>query len=176
MDKDSCYELGFVEKSHGIEGGVVVKLDVDVPEEYTELESVFVEIRQKLVPFFIEHIRIGHKRSAVVKFEDVESRESAEELRGCKLFLPTDSLPPLEGNSFYYHEVVGYEVEDKTLGLLGPIASIYESPQQDLMAVTHKDCEILVPINDHIILSLDREAKRFQVDLPEGLVDIYLEG
>lgn len=70
MNIDACYQLGYVIKKHGVKGEVSVLLDVDFPEEYSELESVFVEINQKLVPFFIEAIQIRDDK-AVIKFEHI---------------------------------------------------------------------------------------------------------
>lgn len=52
MTIDECYYLGYIVKAQGLKGTFRVKLDVSDPEEYKELESVFVEIDKLLVPFF----------------------------------------------------------------------------------------------------------------------------
>ena len=90
MNIDECYQLGHVIKTHGLKGEVNIFLDVDHPSEYQELGSVFVEINQKLVPFFIESIQLkGNK--ALVKFEDVDSLEEAEELQSKRIYRPLTS-------------------------------------------------------------------------------------
>ena len=87
MDIDECFELGYIIKPHGLNGAVSIYLDTDFPEEYIKLESVFVNVKQKLVPFFIESIQVnGHK--AIVNFEDINSLEQSEELKGCSIHLP----------------------------------------------------------------------------------------
>ena len=53
MRKDECYRLGHIVKTHGLKGAVTIELDVDYPEEYDEMESVFLEQSGNLIPFFI---------------------------------------------------------------------------------------------------------------------------
>jgi len=52
MRKDECYQLGHIVKTHGLKGMVNIELDVDQPDEYSELESVFLEQSGNLIPFF----------------------------------------------------------------------------------------------------------------------------
>ncbi|MBL6449772.1 16S rRNA processing protein RimM [Fulvivirga sp. 29W222] len=174
MNVGECFQLGYVIKKHGLSGEVSIILDVDVPHEYQELESVFVEINDKLVPFFIESISIkGNK--AIVRFEDVNTLEQADELKGKGLFLPLSMLPELDDDKFYYHQVMGYHVIDTTAGDVGVIVDVYTSPNQDLLAIDHRGKEVLVPINDEIIGKVDHEKSTLNVNLPEGLLDIYLD-
>jgi 16S rRNA processing protein RimM len=174
MNINACFELGYITKKHGLQGEVSIHLDTDNPENYSELESVFVEIDQKLVPFFIESLSIRGEK-ALVKFEGVEDAEGAEELKGSKLFLPLENLPPLEGKTFYFHEVIGFRITDRSFGLIGTVTDIYDVSAQQLFAIDHKGKEVLVPVNDEIIEQVDRSEKIIHVDLPEGLIDIFLE-
>lgn len=174
MDIDACYQLGYVLKPHGLKGEVQIFLDVDFPETYKKMESVFIEIDKKLVPFFISKISIDKSR-AVVMFEDVDTFEKARELKGHALYLPEEKLPPLEEGQFYYHEVIGYRVIDKKEGVLGTVQDIYTLPGQELMAMQYKGKEVLVPLHDNVLLKMDRMAKEVHVNLPEGLLQVYLD-
>lgn len=174
MNKDACYQLGHITKLHGLSGEVTAFFDVDFPEEYKELESVFVEINNKLVPFFIEHLEITPKK-VILKFEDTNSAEAAEPLTGKTLYLPLSALPPLSGNAFYYHEIIGFTVTDADFGEIGPVKDVYPNPAQDLLACDHKGKEVLIPVSDELIEKLDREEKRLYVNLPDGLIQVYLE-
>jgi 16S rRNA processing protein RimM len=173
MRKDDCFLLGYVIKPHGLKGEVSVLLDVDFPEDYKEMESVFLDIDQKLVPFFISAISINRDK-AVIKFEDITTPEQAMSLKGRELYLPESTLPEMEADQFYFHEVIGYSVTDQTSGRLGVITNVYESGKQDLLAVDHQGIEILIPLIDEIVLEVNRENKEVLVNLPEGLLDIYL--
>lgn len=149
-------------------------MDVDEPENYIDLESVFVEIDQKLVPFFIEEFSLLSDK-AYVKFEDVDSVDEAENLKGSRLFLPLEALPPLKGKQFYYHEIIGYQVIDQQAGNIGSVKDVFETTAQDLLSVDHKGKEVLIPIDDDLLVKIDRTEKALHVILPEGLLDIYLE-
>jgi 16S rRNA processing protein RimM len=52
---------------------------------------------------------------------------------------------------------------------------IYDLETQDLLGVTHKGKEVLIPIQDGIIKKVDKAAKKVYCQLPDGLLDIYLE-
>ena len=63
MTTDECYRLGKITKPFGFKGQVIFFLDVDCPEDYADLDSVFVEVKGALVPYFIEAIAINGNRS-----------------------------------------------------------------------------------------------------------------
>ena len=173
MNIDACYQLGYIVRTHGVKGQVVAFFDVDYPEDYEELESVFLQLNGKLVPFFINALDIQPNGRIILKFEDVDSIVEAEKLKNIPLYLPLDQLPELDEDQFYFHEVIGYSVVDEQLGELGTIREIYEMPYQDLMAMDYQGVEVLIPVQDELILRADKTARKLYVNLPEGLVDIY---
>ena len=173
MNIDACYQLGYIVRTHGVKGQVVAFFDVDYPEDYEELESVFLQINGKLVPFFIDALDLQPDGRIIIKFEDVNSIVEAEKLKSIPLYLPLNALPELQEDQFYFHDVIGYTVVDETLGELGTIKDIYELPLQDLMAMEYKGVEVLIPVQDELILRADKNNRKLYVNLPEGLVDIY---
>lgn len=175
MNKDQCFQIGRIAKVHGLRGEVNVVLDVDYPEDYEGLEHLFIEQKGRLVPFFLEHFEIQPGGRALAKFEELDTIEQVEGLVGAEAYLPLTELPKLEDDQYYFHELIGFEVEDETLGLIGPIQIIYDLETQDLLGVIHQGKEVLIPIQDGIILKVDKAAKKVFCQLPEGLLDIYLE-
>jgi len=173
MDIESCYQLGYILKTHGIHGELLVYLDTDNPEEYKLLESVFVEIKQKLVPFFIEQIKVNDNK-AIIRFQEIENLEAAEKLKGLALYLPLNFLPELDEGQFYYHEVVGFTVIDEIEGRIGKILNIYEANGNDLFGVDHHGHEVLIPIQNDLIKKIDKMGKEIYMILPDGLLDVYL--
>ncbi|MBC8883900.1 16S rRNA processing protein RimM [Flavobacterium piscinae] len=174
MRKEECFYLGKIAKKFSFKGEVLVFLDTDEPELYENMESVFVELNKNLVPFFIENSS-SHKNDFLrVKFEDVDTEEDADAIMGCELYLPLSFLPKLEGNQFYYHEVIGFEVEDQRLGMVGKIVSINDSTAQPLFEVLNGNVEMLIPMIDQFLVKIDRENKKVIMNLPEGLVEMYL--
>ncbi len=173
MNIEACYQLGYIVRTHGVKGQVVAYFDVDYPEDYEELESVFLLINGKLVPFFIDALDLQPNGRIIMKFEDVNTIGEAEKLKSVPLYLPLANLPELEEDQFYFHDVIGYTVIDEKLGKLGTIKEIYEMPFQDLMAMDYQGVEVLMPVQDELILRADKVAQELFVNLPDGLVDLY---
>lgn len=174
MRKEDCFYLGKIAKKFSFKGEVLVYLDTDEPELYENLESVFVENNKHLVPFFIESSSMHKNDFLRVRFEDVNTEEDADALVGSPIYLPLTMLPKLTGNKFYFHEVIGFEIEDKRLGVFGKITSINDSTAQPLFEVLNGEFEILFPMIDQFLVKIDRENKKVIMDLPEGLIEMYL--
>ncbi|MBK6266755.1 16S rRNA processing protein RimM [Marivirga sp. S37H4] len=174
MKPSQCFQLGIVSRPHGLKGEVYVALDTDFPQEYAEMESVFLLQNGKLVPFFIESLQIRGSE-ALIKFEEIDDKDAALSIKGLSLHLPLDQLPELDSDQFYFHEIIGYQIIDQNLGELGKVAQVYEAGHQDLIGMDYKEKEVLIPINDDIIISVDREKETMEVNLPDGLLELYLE-
>ena len=174
MRKEDCFYLGKIAKKFSFKGEVLIYLDTDEPELYENMESVFVEFNKNLVPFFIENSSLHKNDFLRVQFEDVDTEEEADSILNCDVYLPLSMLPKLEGNQFYFHEVIGFEIEDKRLGVFGKIVSINDTTAQPLFEVLNGEVEMLIPMVDHFLVKIDRENKKVVMDLPEGLVEMYL--
>jgi 16S rRNA processing protein RimM len=173
MDIDSCYQLGYVIKPHGLKGDVSIYIDADEPQAYRNLESVLIQQDNQLVPFFITKIKISGQK-AILNLEESNDIEAAQLLKGSALFLPLSALPELTDEQFYFHEIIGFTVQDENLGEIGPVATVYDAGPQDLLAIEHKGKEVLVPINDETVKKVDKNKKQIFVNIPDGLLDIYL--
>ncbi len=174
INRDDYFFLGKITKAHGYEGKLNVWLDVDNPMEYSELDIVFVEINQNLIPYFIKSVNLLNNK-AVIELQDVNDAEDAAALVQKDLYLPMSVLPEKTGNSFYFHEVEGFELIDLGFGRVGTIKTVLDYPSQSLFQVlTDDDIEVLMPMNGDIIQKVDRKAKQILVRAPEGLIDIYL--
>ena len=119
MQKEDCFYLGTIVKKYSFKGELLIKLDTDDPQMYTEMELVFVEQNKNLIPFFIKDSSLHKSELLRIRFEEVDNEEDANSLIGSDLYLPLDMLPKLSGNQFYYHEVIGYEVNDQNHGSIG---------------------------------------------------------
>ncbi len=174
MKKEDCFYLGKIVSKYSFKGEVLVKIDADEPEIYENMESVFISLGNNLIPFFIDKCRL-HKSSLLrIKFEEVLNESDADRIMGSKLYLPLTMLPKLSGNKFYYHEVVGFTLQDDVHGDIGQITCVNDTTSQALFEAKKGDKQLLIPINDEIITKVDRENKTIFVTTPEGLVDLYL--
>jgi len=171
-----CFYVGTIVSKFSFKGEVLIKLDSDDPEMYEGLESVFITIGNNLVPFFIERSSLHKSNLLRIKFEDIDNEHDAEALLKQKIYLPLDALPKLSGNKFYFHEVIGFQVEDINYGKVGEIVNINDTTIQPLFEIENdQEKKILIPINDEFIEKVDRSNRKIIVNTPEGLIDIYLE-
>jgi 16S rRNA processing protein RimM len=174
MLKEDCFFLGTVVGKYSFKGEVLIKLDTDQPELYENISSFFIETQTGLAPYFIKNSRL-HKSSLLrVAFEDVKDENDADGLLKKKVFLPLDMLPKLTGNRFYFHEVIGYDVIDKHHGNIGEVIGVNDNASQALLEIDYKSTQVLLPVVDEIIKRVDRTEKQLHVQIPEGLLDIYI--
>lgn len=171
MRQEDCYQLGEVIKTHGLNGEVGISLDVDFPDEYQNLESVFLEQQGKLVPFFIDTLQINGAK-ALVKFDDIETVDDARSLLQAKLFLPLSTLPKLREGQYYFHDLVDCQVSEGSKNL-GVVKEVIDLNGNQLLAVDSNGKEILIPLKDEVLTRVDIAGKKVEVKLPEGLLDIY---
>ena len=174
MLKEDCFYLGKIVKKYSFKGEVLAKLDTDQPELYENLDSILIELRGNLIPFFIEHSQLHKSELLRIKFEDVDTEQDADSILKSELYLPLEFLPKLEDDKFYFHEVIGFIVEDTNFGKVGILKGINDSTSQALFEIDRNGIEILIPINDDFIKKVDRNNKIILVETPEGLIDLYL--
>jgi 16S rRNA processing protein RimM len=163
--------LGRITKISGYEGAVAVKLEKNFIENIPQLESVFLEIEGKPVPFFISGLEYSGADILKLSFQGYDSIEKISEFIGCRVFLTSDIYNDklTESNE----NLIGYRLfvqEDK---LLGSISEVLENNGQWLIkviSVNKKD--ILIPLHEHFIVSFDRGKKVIVMNIPEGLTEI----
>jgi len=174
MNKDDCFQLGYIAKLHGFKGEVSLFLDVSDPQDYYKIKTVFIELNNLLIPFSVESIKIKNKGFIAVKFVEISNEEEAKKLLKKTVFLPDTYLPKLYGTHFYDHEIIGFSVEDIKHGYIGKVVQVLDLPANPLIEVKKDNTEILLPLQDGLVQQIDRNNKCLYVKSPPGLVDLYL--
>lgn len=174
MTLDESFYIGYVSKTRGLKGEVQLFFEF---EDYMELELdvIFLEINKKLVPYFVDQIKIQKNSTAYITFEDIDHISKAEALVRKKVYLSNDKMPERDADDFRYSDFVGFVVVDEQEGELGTITAVQEMPQQHIATVDMQGKELLFPLSEELIVGIDAENNVIQVDLPEGLVDLYRE-
>ncbi len=135
------------------------------------LKSIFIEVNNNLVPYFIEGIS-DRGDKAFVKLEDINSVEQAETLKGCSVYLPKEMRPKLNRGEFYDDEILGFEVVSETDEPLGTVSEVVPSGPNRLLSLNYLGKEVLIPTNGPFIKSVNKTKKKIVVQLPDGFLDI----
>lgn len=156
--------LGYVARTHGVQGQVLVK--VSSQYELTTEEPVFVDI-QEPVPFFVETLKRG-SGGYIIQFEWIDSMEKAEKLVGKEVLI--EAGPDDEEADEY--PVIGFTMKDATSGRSGLVKGVRPLNHHPLLIVEIDGQEVMIPFVDEMIVGVNEDDKTIQMNLPEGLLDL----
>jgi len=164
-------EIGYISKTHGLKGHVILRTNDDIEIDAEIIKSVFLEINGSQVPYFIEECR-PNNTGYILKLETVEAVEESKKMIGKKVF----SLPEfILENEDSLNEFIGYRIIDTVLGDIGVINDIDDKTNNVIAKIIHATGkEIILPFNDDLIEEIDDEAKTILFNAPQGLIEMYL--
>ncbi|MCX6312894.1 MAG: ribosome maturation factor RimM [Bacteroidetes bacterium] len=165
--------LGYTLRASGVQGEVIIELDVDDPSRYKKLDSIFIELHGSLVPFFVKGTKLNGN-SLTVKLDGVDKPDDTRSILKCSVFLPLDKLPKLNDKTFYNHEIVGFEVIDERFGVVGIAEEILDRMMQPVIKIKSGKQEVMIPLSEGAIIKVDRAERKLYVTSPEGLIELYL--
>ena len=163
--------LGLITKVSGYEGAVTVKLERFFSGKLPHMESVFLEVEGRPVPFFISDSDYSGADILRIKFEGYNSSGKVTEFVGCRVFLTTGSAADKDVKEL--KSFTGYNVLTSDNILLGSVEEVIDSPGQLLLSVvTESKKTILIPFHEHFIVKIDNKMKLLIMEIPEGLTEI----
>ena len=173
MTKEESFYIGYITKTKGLKGELQLYFEFEDYQDL-DLDVIFLELNGKMVPFFVASHKLYENSTGLFYFDDVDYVDKAQPLVKKKAYLPLSKKPEREDDEFYYTDLKGFIAVDETLGELGEIIEVNEYPQQFVATVNYQNKEILFPLNEDFIVEIDDEENILTLDLPEGLLDIYL--
>ncbi|MFZ2907493.1 MAG: ribosome maturation factor RimM [Cyclobacteriaceae bacterium] len=171
MNIADCYKVGYIIKPHGLKGEVTISLDTEAPVDWETLKTIFIEKKSHLIPYFIQHISVRNDK-AFVKLEEVDTPEMATLLKGGSLYLDKKTRPKPAKGAFYSEEVIGFDVVDNTLGVLGTVHDVEAAGPNRFLIIGYNKKEVMIPVNGPFITSINKSKKKISVSLPKGFLDI----
>ena len=178
MTLAETYQLGYVVKTHGLKGHITAQFEADNARAYQKLKTIYLALKATpaaLVAYPVETVQIQPgEKGVLLKLRGIDRLEEAEPLRHASLHLPLQELPKLKADQFYFHDVIGFTVVDATAGALGTVENFFELPQQDVLAMRYQGQEVLIPVAGNIVTHADAATRQVFVNLPDGLLDVYL--
>lgn len=170
---ESYIKTGKLVSAHGLTGELVLQHELGKRSDLRSLKALFVEVKKgSFLPYFITRAKATANNEVLVLLEGIADREQAQQLVGKYCWLPQEQFTKLAAPSAPA-TLLGYRIleEDKELGT---IEEVIEQPQQLLCKIIMQQKEVLIPLHESSLLSIDHDDKIVYVQLPEGLLDIYL--
>jgi 16S rRNA processing protein RimM len=162
-----------VAKAHGLRGEVVVDVLSDAPERFVPGSEMTATAPESL---HARPLRVMASRPfqgrLLVCFEGIESRAEAETLHGQELTIAREQVAPLPEGRHYRFELMGLSVRTTSGEPLGRVTEIFGTGSNDVLVVDDDEREILIPMLEGVIVSVDLEGKAVVVEPPPGLPGI----
>lgn len=172
MGFDGYFFYGTIGRTHGIKGHLILKCSDTFSFKKNEPKEFFISENNSLKAFTLKEISFNPPFTRFL-LETVQNMTEAESFLKKDVYLPLNILA--QSHTPYKHELQDARVEDENKNFIGNIKSILEFPQQLIAQVfTDKGQEVLIPLNNHFILNYNKSANILTVQLPDGLLDIYL--
>lgn len=106
------------------------------------------------------------------RLSGIADRETAEALKGTRLYAPRDRLPALPDDEFYYADLIGLTVLDTGGAEIGRMKAVMDHGAGDVLEIERRGKPpLLLPFTREIVPTVDLEGGRVIVDLPPGIED-----
>ena len=167
------FNVGKIVNTQGLQGEMRVLSVTDFAEERFKKGNILALFDKK--DQFVMDVEIASHRKVknfdIIKFKGMYHINDIEKFRDFTLKVREEDLTDLEDGEFYYHEIIGLEVYENDV-LLGRIKEILQPGANDVWVVKRKGKrDLLLPYIPPVVLGIDIEQGRVDVEIPEGLVD-----
>ena len=176
INKEDFIQLGVIAKPHGISGELQIRFSYEFKGIDINPSWLFLEIEGGLVPFEVLSLRSRGSDVLLTELDTITSEETARKYQNCAVFISPKEIPADNDSEEYeLNTLIGYKVTDNKFGALGIIKSILDIKENPLMEIGYKEKDILVPLREEFITSIDKKAKTINIQTPDGLIELYLE-
>lgn len=167
--------IGRISSTHGLDGTLLIRHNLGSKQAFQKLAHIFIEVRREsYIPYFIEEKRGIADDEVLLRLDDVTAVEMAKTLTGKNIYIEEERYAKLKPQGVTVN-MVGFTVTDKQAGVLGQVETLFETPGQVLATLQHKGKEVIIPLIDSTIVGIDAARKTITVNLPDGLLDVYLD-
>ena len=178
INKNEWLVVGLITSYHGINGQVKVKSLSDFEERFIIPGMRWLQ-KENEPPSKIELIsgfKQPGKGTFVVKFQDINTRNHAEQLKKFKILVKTDKLPKLKKEEFHFLEIINLEVkilENDELKTIGKVINL-ENEKNNLLVIEllKNQKKVLIPFVKEIVPLVDIKNNFLIINPPNGLLEM----
>ncbi|GAA0535950.1 ribosome maturation factor RimM [Chitinophaga japonensis] len=171
---NNYFSIGRLVATFGLQGELILRHSLGKRSALKGVEAIFLEERKNsFIPYFVQKTSAKDHEHVYVKLEGVDTKEAAQKLVQQAVYLGEADFKQQAATSAPL-SLLGFTVQDAQEGVLGTIEEVIEMPMQVLAKVTIRGKEALLPLNEQSLVKVDQKAQVVHLQLPEGLLDIYL--
>ena len=161
--------VGRIGRIFGNDGGVMVTLYANFPDDFSTQEPLFVVIDKLAVPIFCSSFERRGQSGAIISFDDIDSVRRAEEfLVGREIFIADEERD--DDDEFYMEDLIGFDV--LVDGRKGTLTDYYDSEAYPLFEISLDGKEHLIPAAEEFIAHIDFDKRSIKFILPDGLLEL----
>ncbi len=175
--------LARIRKPQGRKGEVFAEILTDFPDKFKERRQLWLlaadvsTAAAAQAPRQVELLNHWlHKGGVVLHFAGVDSITAAEALKGMTVAIPREERAALGEDEVYVGDLIGcvlVDVAGAEAVHVGEIEAVDRSGgAAPLLVVRGAKGEVLVPFTKSYLRKIDLAAKKVEVELPMGLVDL----
>jgi len=167
------FKIGKIVAIYGVKGEVLLKHDLGKKTSLKGVQAIFIEDKKdSFFPWFIQSARIKSDTEVYLKLESIDTRETAMKLSQKEIWFNETDFKKFAAKSSPV-SLLGYTIINNKEPL-GEILEVIEQPHQLLCRLEIKGKEVLIPLNENFLQKINHTKKQVNVELPEGLIEIYL--
>ncbi len=164
-------EIGKIVNTHGLRGEVKVVPWTDSPEDFCELSLVYIKNKNEYQKLTIDGVRF-QKNNVLIKFKEYSDINEILHLKNAVLYADRDDLGELPEGVYYIVDLIGLKVYTEDNEYIGKIADVFNAGASDIYDVKREGKKnLLLPVIDEVVKSVDIDNGRVTVHIMEGLDD-----
>lgn len=167
------FKIGKLVAIHGLKGELLLKHELGKKTSLKGLTAIFIEEKKNsFIPWFIESVKIKSEEEIYLKLDGINTREAAATIAQKIVWLPETDFKKYAAKTAPA-SLLGYTIISNKESL-GEILELIEQPHQLLCRLEIQGKEVLIPLHEESLQKVDHAKKQVIVELPDGLLDVYL--
>ncbi len=152
--------IGRIVGLHGVKGWIKIQSFTEPRQQIGDYAPWLVQGQ----PFKVSAVQ-QHGKGMIAKLADIDDRDQAAALMDLDIVIDRQQLPALADDEFYWHDLQGLRVLNKTGVELGSVEYIFETGANDVLVLRHQDQECLIPyIPGQVVQQVDLDSGVIHVD------------
>jgi 16S rRNA processing protein RimM len=166
--------IGKIVATFGLNGEIILKHSLGKKTALKNIEVVFIEDKKESrLPYFVQTSKAKTETEMYIQFDGVATKEAAQKLLNKRVWITEEEFKKIVGKQSPI-ALLGYSIIDDNKNI-GAINEVIEQPHQILVRILINDKEAFIPLHEASLKKIDHKKKEVHVELPDGLLEIYLE-